>query len=63
MFTLEVAVQTMAKNVEQFVLLFDASKLLYLNKDEVRKFNSIFSTFSNQKRETKTRVILFIYSW
>lgn len=28
-FTLEVAIATMSKNVEQFVLLFDASKLLF----------------------------------
>lgn len=27
-FTVEVAIQTMAKNVEQFVILFDASKYI-----------------------------------
>ena len=35
MFTLEVAIQTMAKNVEQFVLLFDASKFLFAKFKEI----------------------------
>lgn len=29
-FTLEVAIQSMARNVEQFVILFDASKLSFV---------------------------------
>lgn len=40
-FTLEVAIQTMTKNVEQFVLLFDASKPLTFPNSQIHNLSQL----------------------
>lgn len=65
-FTLEVAIQTMGKNVEQFVLLFDASKFIFfITSLFFYPFLSLFSKmyracFSGQLDYTKW-TLLYVY--